>query len=277
MLELAAAAGVDVNFSSGDAGDEGLGTPKGAPGVPSVDPWATAVGGTAIVNIPGSTSHQELGWGNNLAFINSIEGPYDPPFTLGFLGGAGGGESLYWAKPSWQSKLPGTGRQVPDVAALADPYTGVPIVFTEDGETFLEVGVGGTSLASPIFTAIFTLATQASGQVGLGQAARIAATLPSNAITDIRPTMVGTNVAGTIFDSNGSTAYSSASIFEGYLYNQNTFTDANWPLDDEDNAIITFGTDSSLTVTQGWDNVTGYGAPNGLNFIKAAGAPAPAK
>jgi subtilase family serine protease len=149
-------------------------------------------------------------------------------------------------------------------------------VLTEDGETFLEVGVGGTSLASPIFTAIFTLATQASGEVGLGQAARIAATLPSNAITDIRPTMVGTNVAGTIFDANGSTAYSSADIFEGYLYNQNTFTDANWPLDDEDNAIITFGTDSSLTVTQGWDDVTGYGAPNGLNFIKAAAGSKPA-
>jgi subtilase family serine protease len=166
---------------------------------------------------------------------------------------------------------------VPDVAALADPYTGVPIVLTEDGETFLEVGVGGTSLASPIFTAIFTLATQASGQVGLGQAARIAATLPSNAITDIRPQQVGTDVAGTIFDANGSTAYSSADIFEGFLFSQQTFTDANWPLDDTDNAIITFGTDSSLTVTQGWDNVTGFGAPNGLNFIKAAGAAAPAK
>ena len=49
-----------------------------------------------------------------------------------------------------------------------------------------------------------------------------------------------------------------------------TFTDANWPLDAEDNAIITFGTDSSLTVTQGWDNVTGFGAPNGLPFIEAA-------
>jgi len=140
----------------------------------------------------------------------------------------------------------------------------------------LEVGVGGTSLASPIFTAIMTLATQASGQVGLGQAARIAATLPPSAITDIRPQMIGTNVAGTIFDSNGSTAYSSADIFEGFLFTQQTFTDANWPLDDEDNLIITFGTDSSLTVTQGWDNVTGYGAPNGLNFIKAVAGSTPA-
>jgi hypothetical protein len=27
--------------------------------------------------------------------------------------------------------------------------------------------------------------------------------------------------------------------------------------------VLTFGTDSSLTVTPGWDNVTGVGTPNG--------------
>ena len=33
--------------------------------------------------------------------------------------------------------------------------------------------------------------------------------------------------------------------------------------------VITFGTDSSLTVTPGWDNVTGVGTPNGANFVNA--------
>ena len=32
---------------------------------------------------------------------------------------------------------------------------------------------------------------------------------------------------------------------------------------------IAFGLDSSLTVTKGWDNVTGYGTPNGLTFLDA--------
>jgi subtilase family serine protease len=268
VLELAAAAGVSVNFSSGDSGDEGLGTPKGAPGVPSNNPWATAVGGTTVLNSNTGGGRTELGWGNNATYINSY-GPFDPPLVLGFLGGAGGGESLYFAKPSWQSKLPGSGRQVPDVSALADPYTGVPIVLTEDGTQYVEAGVGGTSLASPIFSAIWVLALQEAGG-GLGQAARVIAALPSSAISDIRPAASSTNIAGTIFDASGSTAYSSADLFSGTLYTQVSFTDANWALDSEDNVVLSFGTDSSLTVTQGWDNVTGYGAPNGLPFIKAA-------
>jgi hypothetical protein len=31
---------------------------------------------------------------------------------------------------------------------------------------------------------------------------------------------------------------------------------------------VSFGTDSSLTVTPGWDDVTGWGEPNGLHFIQ---------
>jgi hypothetical protein len=31
--------------------------------------------------------------------------------------------------------------------------------------------------------------------------------------------------------------------------------------------VITFGTDSSLAVTPGWDNVTGLGTPNGAAFV----------
>ena len=34
--------------------------------------------------------------------------------------------------------------------------------------------------------------------------------------------------------------------------------------------IFTFGHDSSLTTQIGWDNVTGYGEPRGLEFIAAA-------
>jgi hypothetical protein len=33
-----------------------------------------------------------------------------------------------------------------------------------------------------------------------------------------------------------------------------------------------FGTDSSLTVTHGWDNVTGWGMPNGYTFISDVAA-----
>jgi hypothetical protein len=42
-----------------------------------------------------------------------------------------------------------------------------------------------------------------------------------------------------------------------------------WPVAGE-YMTLTFGTTSSLTVTKGWDNVTGYGSPVGLPFITAA-------
>jgi subtilase family serine protease len=51
-------------------------------------------------------------------------------------------ESIFFSKPSWQKGLPGFGRQVPDVSAVADPYTGVPIVVTVDGVQGLEPGWG---------------------------------------------------------------------------------------------------------------------------------------
>ncbi|HZQ91779.1 MAG TPA: hypothetical protein VFA60_08320 [Terriglobales bacterium] len=33
--------------------------------------------------------------------------------------------------------------------------------------------------------------------------------------------------------------------------------------------VITFGTDTSLATGPGWDNVTGVGTPNALNFVNA--------
>ena len=33
--------------------------------------------------------------------------------------------------------------------------------------------------------------------------------------------------------------------------------------------VLTFGTDSSLVVAPGWDNVTGLGTPNGVAFVNA--------
>jgi hypothetical protein len=45
---------------------------------------------------------------------------------------------------------------------------------------------------------------------------------------------------------------------------------ANWTVVAGENIAISFGTDSSLTVTPCWDNVTGWGSPLGLAFIKAA-------
>ena len=114
-IEVATAKGISVNFSTGDSGDEGLGTPVGAAGVPSVSPHATAVGGTSIlndVNNPGSTI--TTAWGDQFVvlmdYLIVLSNPpsaaltvWDPPLYAGFFGGGGGGESIFFPKPSWQA------------------------------------------------------------------------------------------------------------------------------------------------------------------------------
>jgi subtilase family serine protease len=268
VLKRGAAAGISFQFSSGDGGDLGLGSPVGSVGVPSNSPYATAVGGTSAFNNPNGSGWLTTGWGNNITYIDSY-GVIDPPSGF-FFGGAGGGESAYFAKPSWQKALPGTGRQVPDVSALADPFTGFSIIFTDGGKQYAEAGIGGTSLASPIFSAIWAIADQYNGKP-LGSAGPIVAGLAPGGITDVLPTnsLETADVSGVIFDSNGSQYYSAPDLFSGLLYTQKDFLSAVWPIDSNDAIDISFGTDSSLTVEKGWDNVTGYGEPHGLGFIQA--------
>jgi len=265
VLTLAAAKGISFQFSTGDSGDNGLGEPIGASSVPSNSPHCTAVGGTSLLNKLPGPGYEWLGWGTSLVLLND-GGVLDPPVPQPFWGGSGGGESVYFAKPSWQKALPGTGRQVPDVSALGDPYTGVPIVVTTQGQQFLYVQVGGTSLSSPIFTAFWAIANQKAGH-SLGQAAPTIAGLTTG-LTDVLPLTSPTNVAGTVFDSGGATYYSATGLFAD-LYNGTTFTSALGQLGPGAYLAISFGLDSSLTVTHGWDNVTGYGTPNGVAFLNA--------
>lgn len=284
VLEAGAAAGIAFQFSSGDGGDNGFGTPIGTNKIPANSPYVTAVGGTSILNNPNSTSKPWIvtGWGNNSVELYYL-GVEDP---LGgyFFGGAGGGESQYFTKPAFQHALSGSWRRVPDVSALADPYTGFMMVLSEGGKQYVEVS-GGTSLASPIFTATWAIADQYNG-AALGQAAPAVSKLKSGEITDVvapSSTLDADDVAGSITDSKGTHAYNRTTIFthainedaesgDLSLYSQTAFLSAIWPLSYEGVDVIyyalSFGTDSSLTVTPGWDDVTGWGEPNGMPFIQ---------
>jgi subtilase family serine protease len=270
VLTAAAAKGISFQFSTGDSGDGGLGTPLGAPGVPSVAPHATAVGGTAIVNVPGKSTFESLGWGDDVNAI-IVGTPVVPPTLASleaFFGGGGGGESRFWAKPAWQRALPGTGRQTPDISALSDPYTGVPIVITKNHTQQVSVGWGGTSLACPIFTAIWAISDQRAGRP-LGQAAPTIARLTSG-VTDVLP---GTTdgFSGSITGPKGTTKYTSGQLFAQLHFRQKEFLPTIWNIQ-FDSFVIALGGDTSLTVGTGWDNVTGYGTPAGLSFIDAAAA-----
>jgi len=269
VLEQGAAAGISFQFSSGDGGDLGLGTPKGAVGVPSNSPWATAVGGTSVLNDPVNGGYVTTGWGNDIDYV-ALGGPVDPPTSFNFFyAGAGGGESLFFPKPWYQKSLPGTGREVPDVSALADPFTGFALIVTSEGQKNYIAGIGGTSLASPIFTATWAIADQYNG-APLGFAAPIAAGLKSGQIRDVLPTDSAevNDVTGTVYDSSGGTFYTAPSLFTGILYSQKQFLSGLWNPFQGEGLVLSFGTDSSLTVKPGYDNVTGYGEPSGLPFLQ---------
>jgi subtilase family serine protease len=278
ILEQAAAEGIDVNFSSGDSGDYAVAVGFKTVSFPASSPFATAIGGTSLALNSSDGIAFQTGWGTNLTRIADTAAlgnpPMNPPLHLGFQFGAGGGSSLTFAKPAFQSGLPGTMRQVPDVSMLADPYTGVEIIETVNGQ--LSVGViGGTSLASPMFSAIMAIASEKAGHA-LGQAAPLvyglaSSTGTSTPIYDVTAVGSANDVTGSI-TANGTTTNYSADQLAAPLDGTTTFFSAlyNSPFSTRW-FVITFGTDSSLTTGPGWDNVTGVGTPNGANFVNAVG------
>jgi subtilase family serine protease len=267
ILQQAAVQGIDVNFSSGDSGDFAAEVGFATVGFPGSSPWATSVGGTSLALNSDNTMAWQTGWGTNLTRIadTAAKGnpPAVPPLNQGFVFGAGGGPSLTYAKPAFQSGIPGKTRQVPDIGWLADPYTGVEIIETVDG--IPQVGaIGGTSLACPMFSGIMAIAAQKAGRP-LGQAAPLLYNLPPGAVMDVVNVSSPDNVVGWI---NGTPIgpddlvepIGAATSYYSAIYNSPSST--RW-------FVISFGTDSSLTAAPGWDNVTGVGTPNGLAFVNA--------
>jgi subtilase family serine protease len=266
-LQTAAAQGIDVNYSSGDFGDNVVTVGFKTVGFPGSSPFATSVGGTSLALNPNNTMAFQTGWGLNFTRIaepaSAGSPPTVPPLHFGFQDGAGGGTSLTFSKPAFQSGLPGTMRMVPDISFLADPQTGVEIIETSGGQTGVFV-IGGTSLACPMFSALMGIASEKAGH-GLGQAAQLVYNLPAGAVTDVVPVSSPNNVTGVI---NGTSH--SADDLAGPLDGTTTYlstlfqspASTRWD-------VFTFGTDSSLATAPGWDNVTGVGTPNAWNFVNA--------
>jgi subtilase family serine protease len=124
--------GVAITVSSGDGGY----------GVefPAASQYVTAVGGTHLTNDGSARGWSESVWS-----------------------GAGSGCSKYIAKPLWQTDCGGGHRTVADVAAVADPNTGVAVY---DSTRYQGIAgwmvFGGTSVASPIIASVYALAGNAA-------------------------------------------------------------------------------------------------------------------
>jgi len=268
----AAMMGISVDYSSGDDGDFLRATGIGyTSSVPANSPHATSIGGTSDFINADYTMKFQTGWGTDLTRLStaSTTNPaYTAPvcastltYTQCFYFGGGGGESTYFAKPAWQSSLPGTGRQQPDIAMDADPYTGVEIIYSYSSPGTYYVGViGGTSASCPMFSGVWSIVNQKSGK-SAGQAAPLLYSLPSGSVRDVKQTSAysGTNVAGFVLSTGAPVYYNAAAVVTPDT--STGFTSAFYQGTSGRYYAISFGTDSSLLVTNGWDNGTGVGSP----------------
>lgn len=146
-----------ITASSGDDGylgwDAEFPEERGFTNYPASSPHVVAVGGTRLQLGSGGSWSSETVWNGS--------------------GASGGGCSSRFTAPEWQKaspQWPNVGcsgkRSVADVAADADPHSGVAI--TSASSACVTSGVhwctyGGTSLASPIIAGVFGLAGGANG------------------------------------------------------------------------------------------------------------------
>ncbi len=269
VLKLGAAQGVAFQFPAGDTGDSGLGSPAGAPGVPAESQYATAVGGTSIVNDPNNQkTFYSTAWGT--AQSDLITGNvFSSPYPLFFYGG-GGGQSVHIPKPKWQAALPGKYRLTPDVAVLGDPQTsGVFVASQLHGPIQVLTGTAGTGYATPLFSAIWLIAGQYAGHP-LGQAAPAISRLKPGQITDVQPPALfkPLSVAGTLTDASGNvTSFDDLQVFGATVPSGQTSVVSGLYSAYGSLTAVGFGIDTSLASTPGWDYSTGYGEPNGFPFI----------
>jgi subtilase family serine protease len=127
--------GVAITAATGDSGYGVI--------YPATSPYVVAVGGTALSPAANARGWAETVWGSTAGLV-----------------GTGSGCSLYEPKPSWQHDTGCAKRTDNDVAAVANPSTGLAVYDTSNGNGGWNE-VGGTSASSPIIASVFALAGNA--------------------------------------------------------------------------------------------------------------------
>jgi subtilase family serine protease len=160
VLQAAQRDRVTVIASMGDSGaaatacppETGSAAVKGVD-LPASDPLTLAVGGTSL------QASQATG-----AYLG--ETAWNTSSPAGGPAAGGGGFSRLFSRPAYQGGITGIGaaRGVPDVAADADPDTGMALAISDDGQRDILIAGGGTSVAAPLWAAIMALADQDAGR-----------------------------------------------------------------------------------------------------------------
>ncbi len=255
VFQQGAAQGIGFYFSSGDDGDEADTYGIAHPDWPTEDPWVTSVGGTSLAVNSNNQRSFETGWGTEKYGLSGNQWVR----TVPFLYGAGGGftylpqfDFALFDRPWYQNGVVNSstpGRAVPDIAADADPTTGMLVGETQDfslssrfgpaGVHYGEYRIGGTSLASPLVAGMQAVA---EGHNRIGFANPLIYSLAGSGVYyDVTPQGDAGNVRSDY--KNGENADG------GLTY-----------------SVRTFDQDSSLTTGPGWDDVTGVGSPTAKYF-----------
>ena len=148
LLQQAALQGVTICASSGDFGDGAATCGEKTGHFPATSPHALACGGTSVA----SDLSRETTWNETVSGVTMC---------------GGGGFSQVFDLPAWQKEAGvGSGqtmRGFPDVAAKADLGTGYDVLVTG-----LDLPMGGTSAAAPLWSGLAALLNERLGQpVGL--------------------------------------------------------------------------------------------------------------
>ncbi|MBS2962234.1 S8/S53 family peptidase [Actinocrinis puniceicyclus] len=266
VLKLAAVEGIGFNVSSGDCGDNSPGaastgancdpnTTEPQTQWPASDPWATAVGGTALAISSASGSYKfETAMGNQRSVLSADGTSWNPFPGYWFFGGGGGTSEdfnqpwyQHFAVPSKLSHTLMTGKSVstahrvlPDVAMNGDLLTSVAVGIS-DGGPYSEAGYGGTSVSSPSFAGILADAIQARHGRPLGFA-NPALYLREGLYTDVKAHPAATHIGDQTLSVVYDLGYNADGSRKARLYS--------------------LGTDYGLNAGRGFDNATGLGSPN---------------
>ena len=194
--------------------------------------YVAASGDSGVLEWP-SSSPNVVAVGGTTLTANATTGAYSSETAWS---GSGGGVSRYEPLPAYQSNAFGkyaSGRTTPDVAYDANPSTGVYVV--SNGTPYV---VGGTSVGTPQWAAIFALADQARAVINqyyLPAGFSNWGPLDSSSI----PTGLY-DLAYTEYQRTPSTAYHD----------------------------ITSGSNARYSAGKGYDLVTGLGSPMANNLVQ---------
>ena len=221
-LQQCAAEGITVFASSGDNGayGDGYNYPYNVSD-PASEPLVTGVGGTTLFTGSGGTRESETAWDE----LNDS------------FGATGGGISTYWSLPDWQNTtVGGTSyvtanggsadyRNVPDVAAVGDPLTGVA-VYVKDQGGWLQIG--GTSAASPIWAGYLSTIEAAYSYFKLGNIGFFNPLLYAVGTVDFGVGSPSSYLYDIIQGQNGDIGSSAPGYFNGFGYSNTTGNGTIW-------------------------------------------------